>query len=202
MADLCSLQPKRLAAVEREETEPSPELVGRLIDLSHRLPSELVSSLTTSVGRSGLPRALSRSNKLRLEALSGPAIQERPQIVDWIGRDLAPVACGVLRSILEDSALQRAIRKREVASIVTTTRSVLRIEDADEIGTFRTTINYFFHDGVLFSDAIPVPASESERMGFTPLMVDELGDDLFGDHPAFEAGMAAGVPKSVRGRRG
>jgi hypothetical protein len=191
-----------MAAVERGEIEPSPELLRRLVDLSHRLPSELMSSLSTSVGRSRLSRALSRSSRLRLEALSGPAIQKRPQVVDWIGRDLAPVACGVLRSILDDGALQRAIKKHEVASIVTTTRSVLRIGESEEIGTYRTTINYFFHDGVLFSDAIAVPAPESERMGFTPLTVDELGDDLFGDHPAFEAAMATGVPKPVRVRRG
>jgi hypothetical protein len=202
MADLCGIQPKRLAALERGEVDPGPDLVARLIGLSHRLPSELLSSLSTSIVRSGLPRALSRSSRLRLEALSGPAIVKRPHIVDWIGKDLAPIACGELQAILEDSVLQRAIKKREVASIVTTTRSVLRTEDAETVGTYRTTINYFFHDGVLFSDAIAVPAPKDERMGYTPLLVDELGFDLFGDHPALEAGLSSGLSQGGRSRRG
>ncbi len=134
--------------------------------------------------------------------MSGPAIEKRPHIVDWIGKDLAPYACGVLQSILDDSALQRAIKKREIASIVSTTRSVLRIEDSEKIGKYRTTINYFFHDGELFSDAIAVPALDSERIGFTPLLVDELGADLFGDHPALEAALMVARPKSPGGRRG
>ncbi len=193
MADLCGIQPKRLAAVERGEVKAGPDLVARLIDLTHRLPSELLSSLSESIVRSGLPRALSRSSRLRLEALSGPAIAKRPRIVDWIGKDLAPIACGELQAILEDSVLQRAIKKREIASIVTTTRSVLRTEDSETVGIFRTTVNYLFHDGVLFSDAIAVPAPEGERMGYTPLLVDEFGVDLFGDHPALEVGLSAGL---------
>jgi len=198
MADLCGIQPKRLAALERGEADACPDLVARLIDLTHRLPSELLSSLSASVARSGLPRALSRSSRLRLEALSGPAIVKRPRIVDWIGKDLAPIACGELEAILTNSVLQRAIKKREVAGIVTTTRSVLRTEDSETVGIYRTTVNYFFHDGMIFSDAIAVPAPEDERMGFTPLLVDELGVDLFGDHLAIETAMSTGRPKPGR----
>lgn len=200
MADICGLQPKRLAALERGEIEPCPELTRRLIDLSHRLPGELLGCLSSSVARTTLPRALSRSSRLRLEAVSGPAIEKRPSIVDWIGKDLAPVACGVLRSMLDDGDLQRAIKKREVASIVTTTRGVLRIGDCETIGTYRTTITYFFHEGEQFSDAIAVAAPDGERTGFTPLLVDEIGADLFGDHAALETGMMAGIPKPARNR--
>ncbi len=202
MADLCGIQPKRLAALERGEIEPCPGMARRLIDLSHRLPGELMSCLSASINRSRAPRALSRSSRLRLEAVSAPAIEKRPSIVDWIGKDLAPVACGVLRSMLDDGDLQRAIKKREVASIVTTTRGVLRLGDCETIGTYRTTIHYFFHDGEQFSDAIAVAAPDGERLGFTPLAVDELGADLFGDHPAVEAAMMAGRPRPVRAKRG
>lgn len=202
MADLLGIQPRRLAAWERGEGEPGPDTAGRLIDLLHRLPSELMGSLSGAIVASGLPRALSRTSQLNLQALSGPAIDKRPNIVEWIGQDLAPIACGVLETMLGDVALQRDILKREISSVVTTTRSVLRTDNSLTVGLFRTTINYFFHDGVLFSDAIAVPAHDDERIGFTPIPVEEMGFDLFGDHYLLEAAMAATLVGPARRRRG
>ena len=45
-------------------------------------------------------RALSRTQNLRLQAVSPPAIAKRPSVVEWIGRDLAGIACGVLAEML------------------------------------------------------------------------------------------------------
>ena len=191
LAGLVGVQPKRLAAWERGIDEPDTKQILKLVDLSHRLPGELLASLATSVSQCALPRALCRTGRLNLRAISGPAIDKRPSIAKLIGCDLVPIACGVLKAMLDDRVLQRAIVKREVAGVVATTTSVLRTTEAEEIGTWRTTINYFFHDGVIYSDAIAVPASPDERSGYTPILVDELGSDLFGDRDALEAALAA-----------
>ena len=191
MAELVGVNGRRLAAWENGDSEPGAVFKSRVIDLMRDLPSDLLGGLSQSVVRCELPRALCKSGRLNLQAVSGPAIDKRPSIVDWIGRDLVPIACGVLASMLDDRELQRAIVKREVAGVVATTQSVLRTSDAETIGTYRTTINYFFHDNVLYSDAVALPVSADERSGYTPIMIDEVGSDLFGDRDALEAALAA-----------
>lgn len=196
MARLIGISLRRLAALEAGQVELLPSERGKVLDLSHQMPSELLGALSSAVVQCGLPRALSRTGRLNLRALSGPAIRKRPSVVDWIGKDLAPIASGVLEQMLADRELQRAIHRREVVRVVTTTQSVLRTEESETVGTFRTTINYVFHDGVLFSDAIGLPLSTEERTGYTPLYADELGSDLFGDGDALTS-MLAGRSSSI-----
>jgi hypothetical protein len=74
-------------------------------------------------------RALSRTSNLRLQALARPAIDKRPSVTEWIGRDLALIACGILEEMLDDRALQRSIADREIACILTRTRGVLRTRE-------------------------------------------------------------------------
>lgn len=181
MARLIGISPAQLAAIEQGIEAATPAMRKRVVDISHRLPASLLKRVSNAVVGCDLPRALSRTSRLNLRALSGPAIEKRPSIVNWIGENLAPIACGVLQQMLEDRALQRAIQRREVLAVVTTTRGVLRTAESEFTSAFRTTINYFFHDDVLYSDAIALPVSADERLGFTPLHADEIGSDLFGD---------------------
>ncbi len=79
--------------------------------------------------------------------------------------------------MLDDRALQRAIARHEIASIVSTTRSVLRTVEAPKIQTYRTTITYFRDDNVIYSDAIAVRAPASAKLGYSAFSVDDvLGD--------------------------
>ena len=128
--------------------------------------------------------------RITLLSVSRPAIEKRPSIVGKVGSNLAPIATSVLRDMLDDQALKRAIRQRDVAGVVATTRSVLDTPEAPQIGTFRTTINYFFHDGVQYSDAIAVPAPDDESIGYTPITMEEIGSDLFGDRIELEAALS------------
>lgn len=202
MATLLGVPPRRLAAWEKGEAEPDHAVVGRVLAITRNVPGELLRSLTDCVVASSLPRALSRTERLNLQAVSGPAVEKRPSIVEWIGKDLAPLATGVLRDMLEDRELQRAIARREVVSVVTTAPGVLRTGDEEVTKLFRTTINYFFHDGVLYSDAIAVHAAAGERIGFTPIAGDEITLDLFGDRAMHDAALAAAVPRPARFARG
>lgn len=192
MARLLGVSTRRLAAWEQGIEEPAPAAVARIRDVMRDLPDSLLESLSLSIVGCGLPRALSRSPRLTLQAVSGPAITKRPSIVEWIGKDLEPIATGVLREILDDRELQQSIARREVLTVVATTRSVLRTGEEETVGTYRTTINYFFHDGVVFSDAVAVPAPAEERIGYTPIHPDEIGSDLFGDRDALEQALEAG----------
>lgn len=190
LAGLLGTTPRRVADLESQPVALPRAVEDRLRDLAADVPPALMNRLSASIGRTTLPRALSKGSGLQLQALSKPAILKRPSIVDWIGRDLAPIACGVLREMLDDRALQRAILRREVASIVTTTCGVLRTPESDQMAAFRTTISYFFHDGTIYSDAVAVPVAPGEPIGWTPILADEIGADLFGDNHAIEAGLA------------
>ena len=121
-----------------------------------------------------VPRALSRGERITLEVVSAPALRKRPSVADWIGKDLAPLACGVLQEVLDDSELQRAIAAGEIANLITTTRSVLRTAEHDCIGFWHTTITYFFHEGVIYSDAIGVPAETGAIEGYKPISMDDI----------------------------
>jgi hypothetical protein len=76
--------------------------------------------------------------------------------------------------MLEDKPLQRAIANREIAGIISTTSSVLRTAEHEQIGAYRTTISYFFHEGTLYSDAISVPAAPGTPCGYQPIPMDEI----------------------------
>lgn len=191
LASALGVAPKRYVEWELGKRRPDEGVVRRLIDLTGNLEDDLVSGVARSVIRSGLPRALSKSERLTLQALSGPAIEKRPSIVNWIGQDLTPIASDVLEAMLEDSMLQRAITRRDVVGVVATTRSVLNTPERDQVGAFRTSISYFFSDGVRYSDAVSVPVSLDERTGYTPIVPEEMGLDLFGDLNSLTAGVAS-----------
>ena len=118
-----------------------------------RKPAGMVSNaLSAAVKNCPAPRALCLHHNLNLQALSRPALAKRPSMADWIGRDLVPIACGVLADMLEDRALQISILKREIACISVISQSVLVTPGHSKIGTFRTAISFFSIDGTLFRD--------------------------------------------------
>ncbi len=190
LADVLGVASWRVAGWERREGVPDATQSQRILELLANLPSELLVGLRERVGLCELPRALSMTRRLNLQAVSPSAIAKRPTVVNWIGRDLAPIATSVLREMLDDRDLQKAIARHEVFGVVATTRSVLNTAEAVEMAAYRTTINYYFHEGVLFSDAIAVTASNDERIGYTPIAIEEIGSDLFGDRIALEEALS------------
>lgn len=175
------------AKCEREETAFTSDEAAQLCRLRLEPPGWMFDLLVAEMKRCAAPRALSRMPHLRLITLSRPALQKRPTMREWIGRDLNRIASGVLEEMLDDKELQNAIARREVVCVVSTTSSVLETPEAAQIGSFRTTSSYFRHDGALYSDAISVPVSADEPRGYTPIYADEMGRDLFGDHDALVA---------------
>jgi hypothetical protein len=190
MAGLLGVPCSRFAGWESGEGQPGIAEHDRVMLLVSNLPSDLMAALRERVVKCNLSRALSKSGRLNLQSVSGPALEKRPSIIEWLGRNMAPIATGVLRTMLDDGPLQRAIMKREVAGVVSTTRGVLKTAESDSIPAYRTTITYFFHDGELYSDAIGLPVSPDERLGYTPIMFDEIGSDLFGDQLRLQEALA------------
>lgn len=174
LATVVGVSQRTVSRWERGDDRPSLDLQRRLRDLAWEPPATLLGSIALSVKHCPFPRALSRTQKLRLQALSVPAIAKRPSVVDWVGRDLAPIACGILEEMLDDQALQASIANREIACVLTTTRSVLRTKEHRRIGTYRTVITYFFHEGTLYSDAISMPAPTNSTLGYRAIAMDEL----------------------------
>jgi DNA-binding XRE family transcriptional regulator len=172
MAIVIGVSQRTVSRWERGDDKPSLEVRRKLRDLGWEPHPHLMSSLALSVRHCPLPRALSRTHRLRLQALSGPAIAKRPSVVNWVGRDLAPIACGILQEMLDDRVLQRSIASREIACVLTTTRSVLRTREHRRIGTYRTVITYFFHEGTLYSDAISTPAPAGAALGYEAVAMD------------------------------
>jgi DNA-binding XRE family transcriptional regulator len=175
MASLVGVSQRTVSRWERGEDSPNFECQRRLRDLGWQPPGHLIGSLAAAIPHCPFPRALSRTRNLCLQALSQPAIAKRPSVTEWIGRDLAPIATGVLAEMLDDKALQRGIANREIASVVSTTRSVLRTEEHALIGTWRTVITYFFLEGTLYSDAVSSPAPPDIPLGYTAVPMDVLG---------------------------
>jgi transcriptional regulator with XRE-family HTH domain len=175
LGSIVGVAQRTISRWERGEDRPSLEQQRLLRDLGMEPTSELFQILTTSVVSCPAPRALSRMPNLRLLALSQPAIDKRPSVVEWVGRDLAGIACGVLAEMLEDNPLQKGIANREIACVVATTRSVLRTAEHARIGAFRTTITYFSHDGTIYSDAISAPESLDAPLGYRPIAMDDIG---------------------------
>ena len=175
MAVVLGVSQRTVSRWERGEDRPSLDQQRYLRDLGMEPTSTLLQSLASSVIHCPAPRALSRTQNLRLQAVSPPAIAKRPSVVEWIGRDLAGIACGVLAEMLEDKPLQRGIANREIACVLATTRSVLQTAEHPHIGAFRTTITYFFHDGTLYSDALSVPVPADAPLGYRAVPMDEIG---------------------------
>jgi transcriptional regulator with XRE-family HTH domain len=174
MAAIIGVSQRTISRWERGEDTPHLALQRRLRDLGWQPPDTLLASLAATIPHCPFPRALSRTQNLRLQALSHLAIAKRPSITDWVGRDLAPIACGILEEMLDDKPLQRSIARREVAGVVATTRSVLQTREHPRIGTYRTVITYFFHEGTLYSDAISSLAPADAPLGYKPVPIDVI----------------------------
>ena len=174
MAAVVGVSQRTISRWERGDDRPSLDQQKLLRDLAWEPPAPLLGSLAASIVHCPAPRALSRTQDLCLQALSRPAIEKRPSVTEWIGRDLVGIACGVLAEMLEDKPLQRAIANREIACMLSTTRSVLQTVEHPRIGAYRTTITYFFHEGTLYSDAISVPASPDAVCGYKAIPMDEV----------------------------
>ena len=174
MATVIGVSQRTVSRWERGDDKPSLDLQRKLRDMGWEPPGLLLASLAQSVRHCPFPRALSRTQKLRLQVLSGPAIRKRPSVVNWVGRDLAPIACGILQEMQDDRGLQKSIAGREIACILSTTRSVLRTKEHRRIGTYRTVITYFFHEGTLYSDAISMPVAAGAELGYRAIAMDEV----------------------------
>jgi transcriptional regulator with XRE-family HTH domain len=172
MAAVMSVSQRTVSRWERGEDNPSISQQKRLRDLGWEPPGSLLRNLAASIAHCPAPRALTRTQRLRLNALSTPALAKRPSISNWIGRDMIEIACGVLQEMLDDRTLQKAIRKKEISAVVTTSRSVLRTVESPGIGAFRTTITYFFYEGTFYSDAISFPAPPDISDGYVPIPMD------------------------------
>lgn len=174
LAALVGVSQRTISRWERGEDRPSLDQQRLLRDLAWEPTAPMLRSLAGSVSHCPAPRALSRTRNIRLQAVSRPALAKRPSVAEWIGRDLAPIACGILAEMLDDTPLQRAIVSRQVAFVVATSQSVLQTVEHPRIGTYRTTISYFFHEGTLYSDAISVPVSADASLGYTAIPMDAL----------------------------
>jgi DNA-binding XRE family transcriptional regulator len=174
MAAVVGVSQRTISRWERGEDTPSLECQRHLRDIGWQPPGSLVESLAAAIPHCPFPRALSRTPNLRLEAVSHPALAKRPSVTEWIGRELALIACGVLEEMLDDKALQRSIVKREIAGMVTTTASVLRTREHPNVGIYRTVITYFFHEGILYSDAVSTVAPADAPLGYRAVPMDEL----------------------------
>jgi transcriptional regulator with XRE-family HTH domain len=175
LAAVIGVSQRTVSRWERGEDRPSIALQKHLRDLGWAPPAPLLASLVQAVRHCPVPRALSRMPRLRLLALSGPALAKRPAMREWIGRDLAPNARGILAEMLDDRALQRSIAAGEIACVEAITRSVLDTGERARVGAYQTVVSYFFHDGTLYSDAISTPAPARARLGYAAVPMDEVG---------------------------
>ncbi|MEM7751055.1 MAG: helix-turn-helix domain-containing protein [Pseudomonadota bacterium] len=174
LSEMTGVSQKTISRWERGEVAPSGPVQNQLVEMLRRPTSNLMTSMLNAVKHCPAPRALSRMPNLRLLAVSPPAIEKRPSIVNWIDHDLSSLACGILEEMLDDRQLQRSIALQEVTCVVTTTDSVLKTSEHATIGKFQTTITYFSHDGSLYSDAVSVPAAAAAVRGYRPIAVDNL----------------------------
>ena len=178
MGELLGVAQRTVSRWERGDDKPSVAQQKRLRDLGWEPEGTLLRSLYASITHCPAARALTRTSNLELYRLSGPALVKRPSMANWVGHQLAPIACGVLAEIMEDRPLQQAIANGDIQSLITTTRSVLKTEEHDQIGLYLTTITYFFHEGTLYSDAIGVPAPSDAACGYRAVAMDEAICDV------------------------
>ena len=178
IAAVLGVSQRTISRWERGEDNPSLAQQRRLRDLGWEPTGSLMHSIHASIVHCPAPRALTRGPRLCLLAVSKPALEKRPSVANWIGRDLALAATGVLAEMLEDAPLQRAIARKEISAVVATTRSVLRTNDASRTEVFRTTISYFFHEGTLYSDALSVPTLANEACGYFAVPMETFSAGL------------------------
>jgi transcriptional regulator with XRE-family HTH domain len=173
LAALVGVSQRTVSRWERGEDRPSLDIRRTLRDLGWQPSGSLIASLAVGIRYSPLPRALSRLPNLTLQAVSQPAIAKRPSVTNLVGENLAPLACGILQEMLDDRALQRAIARREIACVIATTRSVLQTPEHPRVGTWRTVITYFWHDGTLYSDAISERVPARTPLGYRAIGMDD-----------------------------
>jgi transcriptional regulator with XRE-family HTH domain len=172
LATILGVSPGTVSVLERKLDIPAAYLQRQLRDLATHPDTLLSWKLFASIKHCSLPRALCRTQKLRLLALSAPAIEKRPSVKEWLGCDLAKIACGVQQEMLDDRLLQDSTAKGEIFCTIAVTKSVLQTAEHRRIGTYRTTISYFFHEGTLYSDAMSVPAPEETPCGYRTIAMD------------------------------
>lgn len=173
-AALLKVSQRTVSRWERGEDRPGLPQQRYLRDLTRIPDTALSARLFQSVANCPMPRALSRTPNIILQAVSRPAIAKRPSVMEWVGCDLSKIATGVLAEMLDDRILQAAIAGGEIACVRATTQSVLRTAEHPDIGKFETTITYFFHDGALYSDAISAPAGADAVCGYLAIPVDDV----------------------------
>ena len=178
MGELMSVSQRTISRWERGDDTPSISRQKRLRDLGWEPSMILLENMGPSIVHCPAPSPLTRGENLTLQAMSKPAIDKRPSMQDWIGRDLREIATGILQEMLDDHELQRAINKKEIACVVATSKSVLRTEESASIGTFETTISYFYHEGTRYQDAISVPVLDERAHGYLAVPMDEVIADL------------------------
>ena len=183
LAETIGVSQRTISRWERGDDNPSIAQQKRLRDMGWKLPSELMQNLVGAITNCPAPRALTRTSNLNLQALSPPALEKRPSISDWLGKDLILIANGVLSEMLDDRELQRAIKNHEISCVKSTARSVLRTPESEKVGMFKTTVNYFFHDGTLYSDAISVATADDEVCGYWPVAMDDICRELTAIEP-------------------
>jgi len=171
---LLGVSQRTISRWERGDDLPSLEQQKRLRDLGWEPPGSVIAGLRAAVTYCPVARALSRTHRLTLQAVSGPALRKRPSVANLVGTDLAPFACGILEEMLDDSALQASIARREISCVLTTTRSVLRTAEHPRIGTWHTVISYFFHEGTLYSDAVSERVPRGSVLGYRAVAMDEV----------------------------
>ena len=178
LAGSLGVSQRTISRWERGDDNPSIVQQKRLRDLGWQPPGSFLRSLTSAVVVCPVPRALSRSARLQLLAVSRPALEKRPDLANWIGRELVGVAGGVLKEMLDDRQLQRAIAKHEIAGVVATTKSVLQMPGPPIMSAFQTTITYFWHEGTFYSDAISQPITPDAACGYSAIPMDEFGMEV------------------------
>jgi transcriptional regulator with XRE-family HTH domain len=94
MASVFGVAQRTISRWERGEDTPGLDQQKRLRDLGWEPTGLLLKALAAAIRHCPAPRALCRTQNLRLQALSGPAIAKRPSVANWIGRDLAPIGAG------------------------------------------------------------------------------------------------------------
>jgi DNA-binding XRE family transcriptional regulator len=177
IAQMLNVSQKTVSRWERGEDRPRVSLQKHLRDLIREPDPTFMAYVKQSVLHCPMPRALSAGAAITLRAVSPAAIAKRPTVVDWIGRDLAPIATGVLQEMMDDRPLQRGVERGEIACIVSTTRSVLKTAEHSNIGFFSTTMTYFFHDGTLYCDAISAPVASDVALGYQVFPMDEIAQE-------------------------
>jgi transcriptional regulator with XRE-family HTH domain len=177
LADRLNVSQRTVSRWERGDDNPSIAQQKRLRELGWQPPGSMLRSLVSAVQMCPVPRALSRTPRLQLLAVSKPALEKRPVLADWIGKELIGQAGGVLKNMLDDRQLQRSIARQEIAGIVATTHSVLEMPGPPVVAAFKTTITYFWHEGTLYSDAISQPTAPDTACGYDAIPMEEMLPD-------------------------